>query len=145
MTIAQDLRTRARHRGLTPWQLVQKIGRLEREADDLTCQMVALSTENGELRAARNELEAQLDTAGIDLSGVREDLAAAERELVELRAFKANVTSVDVPAGHRDIDPDDQPTGTIPVKTLQAALNTAVTNPGQTTWGARNQQQEVQS
>ncbi|MGW7053071.1 hypothetical protein [Streptomyces sp. NPDC054887] len=143
MSVAQDLRTRAKHRGFTPWQLVQKIGRLEREADDRTCQLVALTTAIGEFQAERNQLEAQLDTAGIELSGAREDLAAAHRELTELRAFKANVTAVDSPTGHRDIDPDDQPThpAGINVTTLREALGPVV-DPGQTTWGARRERSD---
>ncbi|GGU52161.1 hypothetical protein [Streptomyces lavendofoliae] len=115
MSIAQDLRTRARHRGLTPWQLIQKIGRLEREADSTACQLVAMATEIDGLRRERNELEAQLDDAGIDLSGALEDLRAAEVELRELRAFKANTTAVSAPASTRDIDPGDQPTAPVPL------------------------------
>lgn len=62
MSIVQDLRTRARHRGRTPFQLIQKIGRLERENDGMACQLVGLTTEVGELLAERNQLERQLDT-----------------------------------------------------------------------------------
>ncbi|GGJ87290.1 hypothetical protein GCM10011583_18540 [Streptomyces camponoticapitis] len=111
MSIVQDLCTRARHRGHTPFQLIQKIGRLERENDGMACQMVGLTTENGELRAERNQLGQQLDTARIELSGAREDLAAQTAELIALRAFKANVLAVSVPAvGTRQVEPDDRPT-----------------------------------
>lgn len=111
MSIIQDLRTRARHRGCTPFQLTQKIGRLERENDNLACQLVGLTTEIGELLAERNQLEQQLDTAGIELSGAREDLAAQEAELAALRAFKANTLAITIPAtGIRDIETGEQPT-----------------------------------
>ncbi|MGW1015638.1 hypothetical protein [Streptomyces niveus] len=111
MSIVQDLRTRARHRGLTPFQLIQKIGRLERENDGMACQLVALTTEIGELLAERNQLEQQLDTAGIELSGAREDLAEQNAELAALRAFKANTLAITVPAtGSRDIETGEQPT-----------------------------------
>ena len=36
-------------------------------------------------------------------------------ELLALRAFKANVTAISVPAGERDIDPGDQPTQPVPI------------------------------
>lgn len=125
MTIAQDLRTRARHRGLTPWQLVQKIGRLEREADERTCQLVAMATDIDGLKAERNELEAQLDAAGIELSGARLDLEAAERELVELRAFRDNALAVTVPPMERDTsDGADQATQPIDVREIQARFAT---------------------
>jgi hypothetical protein len=86
VSIAQDLRTRVRHRGKTPWQLVKTISRLEREADERTCHLVAMATENDELRAERNQLEAQLDTAGIELSGARHDLHVASKETLRLQA-----------------------------------------------------------
>lgn len=93
---------------MTPWQLVQKIGRLEREADETTCQMVAMATEIDELRAERNQIEAQLDEAGIELSGAREDRRTAEQqmrdraaELTALRQFKANVCSVSALPPHQ--------------------------------------------
>ncbi|MEV0779237.1 hypothetical protein [Streptomyces sp. NPDC050428] len=111
MSIVQDLRTRARHRGRTPFQLIQKVGRLERENDGMACQLVGLTTEVGELLVARNQLERQLDEAGIELSGARQDLAEQETELVALRAFKANVLAVSVPTvGDREVTPDDRPT-----------------------------------
>lgn len=94
MSILDTVKAHGRHRRLTRLQLMEKVGRLEREADNRTCQLVGLATEVDGLKAERSQLEAQLDTAGIELSGAREDLAAAEEELTALRAFKANVTSV---------------------------------------------------
>lgn len=101
MSIAQDIRTKVSHRGLTPWQLVQKIGRLEREADNRTCLMVEMATRIDELTAERNQLEDQLDTAAIDLSTALDDLRIARQEtartqdaLTATQAQLANATAV---------------------------------------------------
>ena len=142
MTIVQDLRTRAKHRGLTPWQLVQKIGRLEREADDTTCQMVAMATEIDELRAERTRLEGDFDQAAIDYSGVLQDRDEWRDKALALQArfgtqiaAEANANRVTVPPMVRDTTAiEDQATGPIPVKALWDALGvgptTAVTDPG---------------
>lgn len=86
MALLQDVRTKARHRGLTPWQLVQKIRRLEREADDATCKLVELATEVDEVKAERNRLEGDFDRAAIDRSAALEDLALACEEIRQLEA-----------------------------------------------------------
>ncbi len=86
MALLQDVRTKARHRGLTPWQLVQKIRRLEQEADETTCKVIELTTEVDELKAERTRLEGDFDKAAIDLSGAREDLALAREEIRQLEA-----------------------------------------------------------
>lgn len=149
MSITQDLRTRAKHRGKTPWQLVQTIGRLEREADASTCQMVAMATEIDQLHAERNELEAQLDAAGIDYSGALDDLRQARDERDEWRdealrlrakfgpqlAAEANANRITVPPMVRDTSAvEDQATGPIDVKALwdarDAGLLGPVTDPG---------------
>jgi nucleotide-binding universal stress UspA family protein len=101
VTIAQDLRTRAKHRGKTPWQLVQTIGRLEREADAKDCDLVAMATRIAELTAERNQLEQQLDTAAVDYSTALDDLRIARNEtartqeaLTATKAQLANATAV---------------------------------------------------
>lgn len=101
MSIAQDLRTKVSHRGLTPWQLIQKIGRLEREADNRTCAMVEMATRIDELTAERNQLEQQLDTAAVDLSTALDDARIARQEtartldaLTATQAQLANATAV---------------------------------------------------
>ena len=101
MSIAQDIRTKVSHRGLTPWQLVQKISRLEREADEQTCLLVTMATRIDELTAERNQLEEQLDTAAIDLSTALDDLRIARQEtartqdaLTATQAQLANATAV---------------------------------------------------
>ncbi|MGW5173205.1 hypothetical protein ACWERY_02405 [Streptomyces sp. NPDC004082] len=122
MSIAQDLLTRAKHRGYTPWQLVQKIGRLEREANDYTCQLVALATEVDELHAERDQMERQLDEAGIDLSSALDDLRIAKAEtaraleaLTATQARLANATAVsDLP----------QHVSTQPIPTVQRRFET---------------------
>jgi len=142
MALLQDVRTKARHRGLTPWQLVQKIRRIEGELDETTCKNIELATENDELKAGRNQLEADFDQAAIDLSGCREDLQAAEDEIDYLRkrlapflAAEANAAAVTVPPMVRDTSAiEDQATGPIYVQTLWEALGVgptaAVVDPG---------------
>lgn len=62
-------------------------------------------------------------------------------ELLELRAYRAEAEAVTVPPMVRDTSNGaDQATTPIDVRPLWNALNT---DPGQTSWGARNQQQEV--
>lgn len=120
MSIGQDIRTRRKHRGKTPWQLVQTIGRLEREADEATCQLVALATENDELRADRNQLAARLDETALANQATIDELQLENHELrtevTALRAAAANATRVDVPPMVRDTSAiEDQATQPIPL------------------------------
>ncbi|WP_372344639.1 hypothetical protein [Streptomyces sp. KL116D] len=122
MSIVQDLRTRGRHKGLTPWQLIQKIGRLEREADVRDCQLMGFATDNDELRRERNELKDSLDAAAVDYAGVLHDLDAANAEVERLRAELANRDAVTVPPMERDTTAiEDQATAPIDVTTLREA------------------------
>ncbi|MGW1389998.1 hypothetical protein [Streptomyces griseoluteus] len=144
MTITQDIRTRRKHRGKTPWQLVQTIGRLEREADQQTCHLVALATENDELRADRNRVANQLNETVLAHQATVDDLTA-ERDLLRHRlaalrlrfgpelAAEANANAVTVPPMVRDTsDPADQATAPIDVKPLWTALGIGpVLDPGQ--------------
>ncbi len=142
MSILQDLRTRARHRGKTPWQLVQTIGRLEREADEATCQMVALATEVDELRGQRNELTGELDKAAIDydeLLGDRDTwrdqaLALQDRFGAQIAA-EANASRITVPQMQRiGCDQDTAPTNVRPLWAARdAGLLGPVLDPGHTT------------
>jgi uncharacterized coiled-coil DUF342 family protein len=75
VSIFDTLVAHGRHRKLSRLELVEKVGQLEHEADNRTCQLVGLATEIDELKAERNQLQDQLDEAGIDLSGAREDHA----------------------------------------------------------------------
>lgn len=148
MSILQDLRTRGRHRGKTPWQLVQTIGRLERDADRLTCQIVELATENDELRADRNRIEGEREQEAIAYQAAVDELTeerdALHYEVRRMRdrfgpqmAAEANATRVTVPPMVRDTsaleDQATEPQG-IDVRSLWAAaeagLLRAVTDPG---------------
>lgn len=133
MTITQDLRTRAKHRGKTRWELIKLIGRLEREADEHTCQLVAMATQVDELTAERGRMTAQFEEAAVahqaelkDLTAERDHLAGEvaylrEKFAPELAA-EANANKVTVPPMVRDTsDPADQATGPIDVTTLWAA------------------------
>lgn len=137
MSLLQDVRAKARHRGLTPWQLVQKIGCLEREADDAACRMVAMATEIDELRAERDRLAEELDTTQVDLAVVREDRDDWRDEVLALRArfgaqiaAEANANAVTVPPMVRDTTAiEDQATGPIDVRTLWAARDAGLLGP----------------
>jgi uncharacterized coiled-coil DUF342 family protein len=146
VSIVQDLRTRRRHRGKSPWQLVQTIGRLEREADENTCQMVAMATENDELRTDRNRIAAQreedaiaaaatIDNLTAERDGLAEELAALKHRFGAQIAAEANANRIDVPPMVRDTSAiEDQATGPIYVRTLReaaaAGLLGPVTDPG---------------
>jgi hypothetical protein len=88
---------------------------------------------------------ADRDTAEQLAACLAEDNALLWRRLAPFEAAEANRNAVDIPPGVRDVDPDDQPTHPtgIHVKTLRDALGIgpvhAVTNPGQTTPGAREE------
>ncbi|WP_306317306.1 MULTISPECIES: hypothetical protein [unclassified Streptomyces] len=142
MSIAQDLRTRAKHRGMSPWELVKKIGRLERElaakdreADGLACQLVQLATEIDGLKRERNQLQEDFDRAAIEYSGALEDVHTRDREIASLkaelaphRAAQANRDAVTVPPMERDTTAvEDQATAPagIDVKPLWEALATS--------------------
>lgn len=132
------LRGAGRHRSKTPAQL-------RRELDEATCQLVALATENDELRADCTWLAAQIDEMVIanqttvdDLTaerdGLAEELAALKRRFAAQLAAEANAARVDVPPMYRDTsDPADQATQPIDVKPLWEALRlrtvTVVDNP----------------
>lgn len=135
-------RSLGRHRGKTPAQL-------RSELDAATCHLVAMATEIDELKANRNQLEAQLDQAGIDYSGALDDLRQAREERNEWRgqalalrarfgaqlAAEANANRIDVPPMVRDTTAvEDQETGPIDVRALwdarDAGLLGPVTDPG---------------
>lgn len=75
MSVLDAIKSHGRHRKLTRLELAEKVSRLEREADEATCQLVALTTQVDGLKAERDQLQEQLDEAGIDLSGARVDHA----------------------------------------------------------------------
>jgi len=79
VSILDAIKSHGRHRGKTPAQL-------RTELDEADCKLIELATEIDQLKAARNQLQEQLDTAGIDLSGALEDLRAAEQSIRHLDA-----------------------------------------------------------
>jgi chromosome segregation ATPase len=138
VSIAQDLRTRAKHRGMKPWELIQKIGRLEREADNLACQLVAMATEVDGLKRERNDLKDSLDAAGIERSGALEDLRTEREETARLRAELANRDAITVQPMERDTTAiEDQATAPagVDVRPLWEAL---ATNPAHVPSWARD-------
>ena len=66
-------RSLGRHRGKTPAQL-------RTELDEATCKLIGLTTEI-------DQLKAQLDTAGSELAGAREDTRAAKQSIRHLEAI----------------------------------------------------------
>ncbi|MGW7087607.1 hypothetical protein ACWGH2_29480 [Streptomyces sp. NPDC054871] len=137
MSILDTARAFADCRGLTRRQVIQKVRKLVREADDAACRMIAMATEVDELKAERDEAQGNFDQAAIAYSGVLEDLrgvtdqlAVANAELAELRAFKANATAVTVPPMERDTSAvEDQATGPIDVRPLQEAAAAGLLGP----------------
>ena len=73
-------RSLGRHRGKTPAQL-------RTELDEAACKLIGLTTEIDELKAERTRLEAQLDQAGIELSGARVSSRAAKQSIRHLEAI----------------------------------------------------------
>lgn len=113
MTLADripGLKGIGRHRAKTPAQL-------RRELDAALCGLSLMATEIDELRAERNQLEAQLDETRIELSAARHDLHIAGNEQkrlhAALRAWEArwaNAHPINVPAPRDVRGDDDRPT-----------------------------------
>ena len=112
------------------------ISRLREDIRQLETSITGLRKQLADARAAEDRANAK----AVRVDEAETYVAAVKQELNELRAFMANATAIDVPAGQRDIDPDDQPTPPIPVMGLWGAPLArplpAVTHPGHTTWGA---------
>ncbi|MFD5678401.1 hypothetical protein [Streptomyces sp. NPDC127040] len=125
MSILDIARAPGRHRGLSPAQLIRKIGRLERAVNRAKFTAITYATEATDLRAERDQLERQLDAAGIEVSGLRLDLDTARKEGIRLQAALDNATSVHVRAGIRDIDADDQPTHPIDASEIRARFGSS--------------------
>lgn len=111
MSLLDIARTSGRHRGLSPAQLLQKIARLERVLTRAKFHAIAYATE-------ATELQQQLDTAGIEISGLLYDLeqeraarTTAEQEGIRLKAALDNATCTTIAASwSRDITPGDEAT-----------------------------------
>lgn len=104
------LKGTAKHRGKSGLQL-------QRELADAERRIAALAAGIDQISAERNHLEAQLDEAGIELSGARHDLHVAHKEQERmgdaLRAWEArwaNAHPINVPAPRDVRADDDRPT-----------------------------------
>lgn len=142
MSMLTRARSLGRHRGKTPFQL-------RAELDEATCHLVAMATEIDELKAERNQLEGQLDEAGIDYSGALDDLRQVREERDEWRgrflalqarfgpqlAAEANANAYTVPPMQRiGADQDTQSTDVTTLwEARDAGLLGPVTNPGHIT------------
>lgn len=100
-----------------------------------------LTADRNDVYAAWQEAIHQRDEASIVAACMQSEYDLLAAEVTALKAQLANATAISAPAGRRDVDPDDQPTQPIPVRTLWDAHGigpvTAVTDPG--TWGARRE------
>lgn len=112
--------------------------------------IAGLRLQVAEAQAAEDRANAKavrVDEAEARAMAAEQRLTAQDEELTALRQFKANVTSIDVPPGQRDVHPDDQPTTPVNVRPLWQALGIgpvhAVTDPGQTTWGRAREAEEA--
>ena len=68
-----------------------------------------------QLRQERRKALDVADEMRVRAVAAEKEAKEMRAELLALRAFKANVTAVSVPAGERDIDPGDQPTQPVPI------------------------------
>ncbi|KOU17057.1 hypothetical protein [Streptomyces sp. WM6349] len=107
LPVIDRLRSRTTARGQ---HRIPTVRELQNRITTLQASRYELKNLVGRLAHDRQQLERQLDAAGIELSGLRLDLEEAQQELTELRAALANATSVTAPAAVRNIDPGDLPT-----------------------------------
>ncbi|MGW4825043.1 hypothetical protein ACWEP4_40575 [Streptomyces sp. NPDC004227] len=112
MSLIGDARTRISHRGMTPWQLIQKIGRLEREADEATSRIGNLTTENDGLRAERSQLEAQLRKTAVraseEIRQLEGNIRLRNQRIADLeRRVDVGVKAEHVIAKTQELDPEE--------------------------------------
>lgn len=91
------------HRLPSRWQLVADLKACHRQKDAATVAAIKYATE-------AEERQQELDAAGITISGLLLGLEEAQRENAGLRAALANAAATSLPAGQREVEPDDQPT-----------------------------------
>lgn len=139
-----------RLRGTGLHRAVDEVDHLRHQLKGAGLLIAGLRQQAADARAAEDRANAKANRLGeieIRAEIAEAEAAAMRAELTALRAFKANATATSVPAGRRDIDPDDQPTQPIHVMPLWQALGVGpvrpVTDPGQTSWGQRNQEAGV--
>lgn len=167
MSTVDTIRSVAAHRGMSCLELHQKLGEQAREIRVLRsrAQLVTVAEARvdkqahtihanglqiGDLRMrledatqkrdAANAKAVRCDEAEARAHAAEQRMADMRAELLALRAFKANVTSVSAPAvGERDDhDPEDRATRPLPVIAMPLSQPPmATTDPGRlrTTWG----------
>lgn len=158
MTLLDTIRAHGRHRRLSPAELYTKVGRLERELAERDSLLLATATELGQLVGERNQLQADLDAAGIELSGEREDHAEAvariearhtetvdemQQQIDDLtRRLEVQVLAEAAASQTQEIDAREiqERFADGPVVSLHHSPQ-AVTQPGQTAWGAAREQE----
>ncbi|MGW6292439.1 hypothetical protein [Streptomyces sp. NPDC055058] len=120
---------RGLHRYVVPRsRLRADIGRLEREADDLTCTVIQLAGENTVLRKERDEASELAATGQEQILLLHEQLAAFDQlclENTQLRAQLANATA------YRPLTAADDQVSALPDQAQEYANTTA------TAWRAR--------
>ncbi|MFE9398605.1 hypothetical protein [Streptomyces flavidovirens] len=133
-----------KHRAASPAELREENRLLlnrQAAADDF---FALLMDDRDQVYACWQKAAADRDAAEQLAACLAEENLHLRARLASFEAAEANATAVTVPPMVRDTSAfEDQATEPFCVKTLQAALGTAVTNPGQTGWGARNQQTGV--
>ncbi|WP_412078980.1 hypothetical protein ACLF6K_37185 [Streptomyces xanthophaeus] len=87
MSLLHIARPGGKHRSASRPQIAADLDACRRQKDAATIAAIRYATD-------AKELQQQLDTAGIELSGVRLDLEEAQREITRLTAALANATSV---------------------------------------------------
>lgn len=104
---------------------VDEVARLRRHlaAADKCIRGLRLQVETAnEARDWANAKAVSFDEAVSHAAACEQAMDEMRSELLKLRAHSANCQAVTVPAGERDIDPDDHPTEPVNVKTLWEAL-----------------------
>lgn len=96
---------------------VDQVARLERELAGARLLIDGLRIQLADANQARDQANARAN----ELAEADARAERLETETAALRAELANTHHVSAPPGHRDIDPDDQPTEPIPVLPLWAA------------------------
>ncbi|MFE4867648.1 hypothetical protein [Streptomyces sp. NPDC056682] len=110
-----------------PWQgtgtrrAIDEVARLRHQLAGAGILIQGLRLQVADAETARDKANAKAgryDEAEARAAAVEQAMDDLKDELLELRAFKARTLAVTVPAWHRDIDPGEQPTEPIDVRSL---------------------------
>lgn len=114
------IRTRhGRHRA------VDKVDSLQRELAAARLLIDGINAQLADANEARDKANERANTlaeAEARAARLAEEAETLRAELAGLRSELANHRAIDAPAGHRDVDDDDQPTHPIDARPLWAAL-----------------------